>query len=146
MSTIIDKIKERAKGDIKRIVLPESSDKRVLEAASITEKEGFAHPILIGDDNEISHIANINNIDISSVEIINPITFKDTDKLIKEFYEIRKNKGVSLEEATRIIKINTIGNSKCLVISITYSFFVLFLLFQLLIVIIGYKAVIVITI
>ena len=108
MSTIIDKIKERAKGDIKRIVLPESSDKRVLEAASITEKEGFAHPILIGDDNEISHIANINNIDISSVEIINPITFKDTDKLIKAFYEIRKNKGVSLEEATRIIKINTI--------------------------------------
>lgn len=108
MNNIIDIIKERAKKDIKKIVLPESGDKRVIEAASIAQKEGFAHPILIGDEREVSHIAEANNIDISKVEIINPNSFSDIDKLINSFYEIRKNKGISIEEATRIITINSI--------------------------------------
>lgn len=98
MNNIIDIIKERAKKDIKKIVLPESGDKRVIEAASIAQKEGFAHPILIGDEREVSHIAEANNIDISKVEIINPNSFSDIDKLINSFYEIRKNKGISIEE------------------------------------------------
>ncbi len=108
MSNIIDIIKEKAKKDIKKIVLPEASDKRVIEAASIAEKEGFAHPILIGDEKEIYHIAEVNDIDISNVEIINPKNFSDTDKLINSFYEMRKHKGLSIEEATRIISINNI--------------------------------------
>ncbi len=103
MKNIIDVIKEKAKKNIKKIILPEANDIRVLKAASITEKEGFAKPILIGDEKEINSLAVKNNIDISKVEIINPNTFKYLDNYINKFYEMRKHKKISLNEAKRII-------------------------------------------
>ena len=99
----IDRIKERVKDDFKKIVLPESNDVRVLEAASTIKKEAFADIILIGKESEIESLAKDNNIDINGVTIIDPLTFSDSEKLINDYYddyyELRKHKGISLGQA-----------------------------------------------
>ena len=82
----IDKIKMRVKDDFKKIVLPESNDVRVLEAASTIKKEAFADIILVGNESEIERLAKDNNIDINGVTIINPDTFSDSEKLINDYY------------------------------------------------------------
>ena len=70
----IDSIKERAKSEIKTIVLPEAEDIRVLEAASKVENEGFAKIMLIGNKEKTEKLAQENNIDISRATLIDPET------------------------------------------------------------------------
>lgn len=96
---IIDKIKERAKANKKRIILPESMDVRVLEAASICATEEIADIILIGNDKTINETIGDKKIDLSKVTIINPESYNLTEELINDFYELRKEKGMTLEQA-----------------------------------------------
>ncbi len=95
----IENIKEKAKKDIKTIILPESEDLRVLEAASKVLKEGFANIILIGNEEEINKRVNENNIDITEAEIVNPKTSEKFEQYVNRFYELRKAKGMTLEKA-----------------------------------------------
>jgi len=95
----IETIKERARANIKRIILPETMDKRVLKAASICQKDKIAEIILIGEEDKISALAKEDNIDLEGIRIINPFTSKDTDNLINKFYELRKEKGMTPEKA-----------------------------------------------
>lgn len=99
--SFIETIKERAKKDIKTIVLPESMDKRVLEAASIILKEKIANIIIIGKEEEIAVTAE--GIDISGATIINPFTSELTEELIQKLVEIRKNKGLTYEDAKKML-------------------------------------------
>lgn len=95
----IETIKERARQNIKTIILPETMDKRVLKAASICQKEGIAKIILIGEEEKVNTLAKEENIDLANIQIINPFTSEKTDKLINDFYELRKAKGMTLEKA-----------------------------------------------
>lgn len=97
--SFIDGIKEKAKKDIKTIILPESEDKRVLEGAAKALKEGFANIILIGDENDIYKLASKNNIDISKARIVNPKTSEKYEEYVNSFYELRKAKGMTIEKA-----------------------------------------------
>lgn len=99
----IESIKERAKKDIKTIVLPEASDLRTIEAASKVLKEGFAKVTLIGDENVINNLANENNLDISKANIINPKTSDKTKEYANFLYELRKEKGMTLEQAEKLV-------------------------------------------
>ena len=99
---IIESIKERAKLNKKKIILPEINDERVLEAASIITKEDIADIIMIGNEDEINKAKNKFNLD--KVSFINPNTFPYIDKLINTYYEERKHKGISFEEAVNTIK------------------------------------------
>ena len=99
----INQIKERAKKDIKTIILPESTDIRILKATQIVKKEQYANVILIGDTEKVTKIAQENNIDISGIKIINPETSEDTENYAKELYELRKNKGLTQEEAKKLV-------------------------------------------
>ena len=99
MSTIIERIKERAKKDKKTIVLPEVMDRRVLEATSIILKEGIADIILVGREEEIAESAK--GLDITGVSIINPYTSSFTYELINSLY--RKDKGMTLEKARELL-------------------------------------------
>ena len=101
---IIDKLIEKARNNRKNIVLVETDDVRTIEAASIVKKLNFANNILVGKENEIYELAKINNLDIEGIRIINPETSELTEELINKFYEIRKSKGTTLEEASEIIK------------------------------------------
>ena len=101
MSMFIEKIKERAKNNKKTIVLPEVMDRRVMEATEIILKEGIADIILVGKEGEIAESAK--GLDLSGVTIINPYTFSFTYELINSFYNLRKDKGITLEQAKEIL-------------------------------------------
>ena len=68
----IDEIKQRAKESIKTIILTESEDIRVLDAAQKVKKEGFANVVLIGNEAYANKLAKENNIDIEGITIIDP--------------------------------------------------------------------------
>lgn len=116
---IIDSIKERAKQNIKTIVLPETEDIRTLKAAELIEKEGFAKIILIGEEEAINNLAKENNIEVTS-KVINPKTYEETDKLINEYYELRKNKGVTIEEAKETL-LNNYLYYGCMLVKLGYA-------------------------
>ena len=97
----LDSIKKRAKKDIKTIVLPESMDRRTMEAADTILKEGISKLIIIGKDSEIK--SNSRGLDISKATIINPENSELTDELINKLYELRKEKGMTLEEAKKLL-------------------------------------------
>ena len=93
--SFIDKIKEEIKKDIKTVVLPESDDDRILEAAKIIKSEGLANVILIGDD------------------YVNPKTYENREFLINKFMEIRN---VSYDEAKDLVLNNYMYFSVMLVV------------------------------
>ncbi len=99
----IEQIKERARKDIKTIVLPEATDLRTLTAVEKIGKEKFAKVILIGNSNEINSIAKENGLDISKAQIINPEESEKFEEYVNYFYELRKAKGVTLEQAKQIM-------------------------------------------
>ena len=99
--SFIESIKERAKLDKKTIVLPESMDSRVMEAASKILNEGIANIIIIGTPEEISNSSS--GVDISKATIINPYTSELTEDLILKLVELRKNKGMTYEEAKKLL-------------------------------------------
>ena len=100
----IESIKERARKNIKTIVLPESSDLRVIKAAEIVVKENYAKIILIGDENSIKKMATDNNIDLSGVKFINPKTFELKEEYSQKLYELRQAKGMTLEQASKLME------------------------------------------
>ena len=97
----IESIKKRAKQDKKTIVLPESMDARVIEAASMILKEDIANIIIIGSMNEIEE--NLKKFDISKAIVIDPRDNILTEELINKLVEIRKNKGLTYEEAKNLL-------------------------------------------
>lgn len=99
MSSFIEKIKERAKQDKKTIVLPESMDRRTFEAAAQVLKEDIANLIIIGTEEEIAK--NSEGLDISKAKVINPFTYEKTEDYLNLFVELRKNKGLTYEDAKK---------------------------------------------
>ena len=102
--SFIESIKQRAKQDIKTIILPEAEDKRVLEAASKVIKEGFAKVILIGDKEQVENDIKENNIDLTGVEIIDIKTSTRKQEYAQKLFELRQAKGMTEEEATKLIE------------------------------------------
>lgn len=100
MSKFLDNIKARAKQDKKTIILPESMDARIYEAAEKILKEGFADVIIIGTPEEIEKYGK--GYDISGATVINPFTYEKTEEYLNLFVELRKAKGLTYEEAKKI--------------------------------------------
>ena len=96
--SFIDRIKERAKKNLKTIALPESMDERVIEAALKIVDEGIANIIVIGDKNEVS-----DKFDVSKLEFINPSDSDITEELINKLVELRKAKGMTYETAKDLL-------------------------------------------
>ena len=105
--SFINNIKEQAKKEIKTIVLPESEDLRVLKATELIKKEGFAKIILIGDTEETLNLANTNGISLEGIQIINPKTSDKLSKYSKDLYELRKAKGMTINEAQDLLRNNS---------------------------------------
>ncbi len=101
--SFIEQIKERAKTEIKTIVLPEATDPRILEAAQIVKNEGYAKVILIGNEEVIKKIANDKKINIEGTNIIDPSKSEKKGLYAKELYELRKAKGMTEEQAQQLV-------------------------------------------
>ena len=101
--SFIEDIKLRAKKDIKTIVLPEAEDIRVMKAANTVANEKYANVILVGNEDNVLAKAKENNIDLTDVKIVNPKTSEKTETYANELYELRKAKGMTLEDAQKLV-------------------------------------------
>lgn len=102
---LIDQIIARAKSNRQRIVLPESLEERTITAADKAIADGLAEIILIGNREEILAYAaklGLNNIDKAT--IVDPATSDKTAEYANLLYELRKNKGMTPEQAAELVK------------------------------------------
>ncbi|MEG0784734.1 MAG: phosphate acetyltransferase [Christensenella sp.] len=96
--SLMDRIKEKAKSVKKNVVLPEGSEPRTIEAAAKITAQGIANVILLGDEKAIE-AANTKHVDLSGATIINPATSPKLGEYADTFYEMRKSKGITPEQA-----------------------------------------------
>lgn len=99
----IEKIKEKARKDIKTIVLPEGTEIRTLKAVEIINREKFAKVILIGNKEEIKKTLENEKIDIGDTQILEPETSEKRQEYAKTLYELRKVKGMTETQADELI-------------------------------------------
>ena len=100
---LLDDIREQAKIRNKTIALPEAHDDRIIKAASILQKEGIARPILIGKRDQIEKQAADLNVSLDGVKIIDPEGYERFSEFAETYYSKRKKKGVTLQDAERIM-------------------------------------------
>ena len=86
--SFIEEIKQRAKQDIKTIILPEAQDIRTLKATEQVLKEGYAKIILVGNKEEIEEKALANKIDISGAQIIEPTNSEKYEEYVNLLFEL----------------------------------------------------------
>jgi len=106
--TFLEKVKQRAKSNLKTIVLPEALDPRTLKATTQILAEGIAKVILVGNSGAIEKAAAENNANIAGATIVDPATFGDFDQLVTKLYELRKAKGMSMEDAEKLLRENAL--------------------------------------
>lgn len=93
--------------DKKTVVLPESEDERILRASEILLKSGAVNLILVGDENEVKFEAEKLGVNLSGARFINLEKNEYADRLTATLFEARKNKGVSLEQARKLVRDRT---------------------------------------
>ena len=100
---LFDKLITKAKKNRQRIVLPEGTEPRTLTAADRIISEGIADVILIGDPVEITDAAReLSLTNISRARIVNPADSAVIDKYAPLFYELRKSKGITMDDARKM--------------------------------------------
>lgn len=97
--SFIDNIKSKAKSNIKTIVLPETMDDRVIKAGVMASIEGIANIVFVGNKDNI--ISKYSDLDFSKVSFVNPDD--SVDEYSNKLYEMRKEKGLTLDEARDLI-------------------------------------------
>ena len=104
---LTDQIIARAKSNRQRIVLPESLEERTIKAADRALADELADIILIGNREEILALAaKLGLKNIEKATIIDPATSEKTAEYINLLYELRKNKGMTPEQAEKLVKTN----------------------------------------
>jgi len=102
---LMESIRNKAKQAGKCIVLPEGTEERTLKAADFILKEGIARIILLGDENKIASLAGEWGLaNIPKATIINPKNNPRKAEFAEMLYKIRKNKGLTLEEAEKLVE------------------------------------------
>jgi len=106
--SFLDKVKQRAKSQMKTIVLPEALDPRTLKATQQILAEGLAKIILVGNQVAIENAAKENAADISGATIVDPASYSGFDALVDKLYALRKSKGMTQDDAAKLLKENTL--------------------------------------
>jgi len=102
----ISELREKAKANPRKVVLPEGNDDRVIAAASQAQEAGFGQIVLLGEQEKIEEKADNKGISLKGVQIIEPKNSKDFDGYVNTLYEKRKHKGMT-EEVARQLLIDT---------------------------------------
>ncbi len=101
--SMLEKIKNKARANVKKIVLPEGDEPRTVKAAAQIVKEGLATPILLGAADKIAAVAAEQGVDISGIETIDPENSEKAEEYTKVLFELRKAKGVTEEAAAKLV-------------------------------------------
>ena len=102
----IEKIKAKARADVKHIVLPEGTEPRTVQASAKILKEGVARVTLLGNPDEVRKVAAETGTDLTGVAIIDPATSEKSAAYADLLYELRKAKGMTPEQATELVTKN----------------------------------------
>jgi len=94
--SIIESIREKATSKKKKIVLPRSSDDRVVKAAQFLHEEGLADVILLSNKDS--------KVETQNIDVLDPETDDKLQEFAEAFYQKRKHKGISEEQALEIVK------------------------------------------
>ena len=102
---LLDSIKENARKHNKRIVLPEGYEERTIRAADIAIEENLARVILIGNPGEMrDHASKLGLKNIGNATMVDPLNNPQKEHYVEMMVELRKNKGMTPEEASRLIE------------------------------------------
>lgn len=101
----VEEMKAKASEFQNSLVLPEGNEERTIQAASLIMAEKLAKSVtLLGNVDEIKKIASEKGIDLSQVEVLDPATSSLCEEFANEYYELRKKKGMTPEQAAIDIK------------------------------------------
>lgn len=101
---LLNQIKDKARSRNKTIVLPESHDDRVLKAAEILTKEKICKVVTLGNPDKVKSDAQKVGVDLSGVEIVDYLNHSKFDEFVNIYYELRKKKGMTPEQAKETLK------------------------------------------
>jgi len=94
---------DRARADRKRIVLPEGDDDRILKAAGRLLRRGVADLTILGDESQIRSRGAELGVDLTNATVLNPRTSDLCDQFAQQYAELRKHKGITVDQAREII-------------------------------------------
>jgi phosphate acetyltransferase len=100
---IVADIRRKAAALKKRIVLPEGDEKRTLKAAAILKKDALCVPVLVGSAASIKKNAAEHGVDLAGIEIVDPATDVKAAEYAAQYFELRKHKGISQEDAKKTV-------------------------------------------
>jgi phosphate acetyltransferase len=101
---ILEKIRAQAASDLQHIILPEGEDIRTVQAAAICAKDKVAKITILGNEEKIRELANQSNANLNGVEILDHRKSNDFGKIAQFYHELRRAKGITLEEAEQTVK------------------------------------------
>lgn len=101
---LMKNIWEAAQRDRKRIVLPEGEEERNLVASQKIKESGLADVTLVGNLEVIKRKATDLKVNLDGINIVDPETSDKINSYVQEFYEMRKNKGMTIEKAEKIVR------------------------------------------
>ncbi len=101
---ILEQIRQRAAADIQHIILPEGEDPRTVEAAAICARDRIAKITIIGDEEKVRTLAVETGANLNGVNILNHRKSPDFKKFAEIYHQLRRVKGVTLEEAEQTVK------------------------------------------
>ncbi|MDR0954867.1 MAG: phosphate acetyltransferase [Rikenellaceae bacterium] len=105
VAQFLERVKAQAKGDKKRIVLPEAYEERTIKAANTILEEGFSDLILIGNPEEIRAQAEKYDLkNIGQATVIDPKNNPEKEKYVELMLQLRASKGLTREQAERLIE------------------------------------------
>jgi len=100
----ISEIKEKAKSRQKKLVLPEGTDLRTLKAAKLIAEAALAASVtVLGKESEVRKLAATEGVNLNGVNILDQTGSGNIERYAKEFYELRKHKGMTMEQARQDI-------------------------------------------
>ena len=100
---MMEKVFEKAKKDLRKIVLPEGEEGRTVQAAAILKAEGLAEIVLLGNPEVIRAEAAQRGVSVEGIELIDPTDSPKAAEYAEELYELRKAKGVTPEDAAALV-------------------------------------------
>ena len=101
---ILEKIRQKASENLQHIILPEGEDVRTVQAAAICARERIAKITIIGNEEKVRRLANETNSNFNGVEILDHRKSDEFGKIAQFYHELRRAKGVTLEEAEQTVK------------------------------------------
>lgn len=94
---------ERARADRRRIVLPEGSDDRILQAASLLRRRNVVDLTILGEPGEIRRRASALGVDLDDVDLVDPATSDDLERYARAYVEARSHKGMVHDRAEEVM-------------------------------------------